>query len=87
MAKLKRWYVITPEYSEVVPVLDWGQGPIEYGRDVIEIEAKTKREAIALGVREMLKGGRQTEWSFYKWCCSAREDGCSPYAGVTAERA
>jgi hypothetical protein len=80
-----RWLVITPEYDEVVPILDDGTGPIEYGCDVIEIEAESRRDAIALGVNEMLKGGRQNEYGFYKWCRMARSDGESPYAGVRAE--
>lgn len=86
---MKRWYVVTPEYGVVVPVLDFGQGPIEYGRDVIEVEAETRRDAIALGVKAMLNA-RYGDFAYenrFRWCKDARMDGVSPYAGVTAEAA
>jgi hypothetical protein len=73
-----------------VPVLDYGTGPTEYGCDVIEITAETKRDAIALGVREMLRapyGDFARNGSRFKWCRDARNDGYNPYAGVRAERA
>lgn len=82
---LMRYLVITPEYDEVMPVLDDGSGPVETGRDVIEIDAETSRDAIALGVQEMLRSSRQDDYSVYSWCRWARLDGCSPYAGVVAE--
>ena len=83
---LKRWLVLTPEYGVVIPVLDYGQGPVEYGCDGIEIEAETRRDAISLGVREMLKGGKggHGRGMRYQWCRDQRSDGVSPYAGVTA---
>lgn len=80
---MTRWYVITPEYAVTVPVTDEGDGPKEYGCDVIEIEAETRRDAIALGVREMLKG--RVGGMRYQWCLDQRGDGLSPYHGVTAE--
>lgn len=49
--KLKRWMVVGPEYSVVIPVLDTGEGPLEYECDVVEVEAETKRDAIALAIR------------------------------------
>ena len=84
---LTRWWVITPEYGVVIPVTDEGQGPTEYGCDVIEIEAETRRDAIVFGVREMLKGrrGGHGRGMRYQWCLDTRGDGTSPYAGVTAE--
>ena len=45
------WVVIGPEYGEVVPVTDEGQGPIEYTCDVVEVGAETRRDALVLGVR------------------------------------
>lgn len=75
------WYVISPEYGEVVPVLDYGQGPIEYGRDVIEVQARTKKEAISAGVAMMLKVvGRQ-----FKGVQDTVASGMCPYTGFTAE--
>lgn len=84
---MKLWYVVTPEYGVVIPILDYGQGPVEYGCDVIEIEAETRRDAIALGVREMLRGGKggHGRGERYEWCRDQRSDGLSPYAGVKAE--
>lgn len=75
---MKRWYVVTPEFTvyehhpegfivDAQEVCDW-----------IEIEAETARDAIALGVREMLK------WRD-SWCAMARTDQRSPYAGIRAE--
>ena len=82
---MKRWYVVTPEYGTVIPITDEGQGPMEYGSDVIEIEAETRRDAIALGVREMLRNPwRSKNWICYKWCKDQRSCGLSPYAGVKA---
>ena len=74
---MKRWYVVTPEYGEVVPVLDYGQGPLEYQADVIEIEAETRRDAILIGVKMMRENP-----SKYHWFRHA--DG-NPFAGVKAE--
>lgn len=76
---MKRFYVVTPEYGTVVPVLDDGTGPYEYCADVVEIEAESRRDAISLGVKWMLNAGRD-----YQWCEDARSDGVSPYAGVKA---
>jgi hypothetical protein len=83
---MTRWYVVTPQYDMVVSVTDEGEGPPERGADVIEIEAETRRDAIALGVREMLRGrpGGHGRGMRYQWCRDRRTDGCSPYAGVDA---
>lgn len=79
------YYVVTPEYGDVVPVLDYGQGPIEYGRDVIEIEARNERDAIALGVREMLRQPTDRFGNPYRYCRDARKHGENPYVGVFVE--
>ena len=58
---MQRWYVLSPEYSEVIPVLDDGTGPMEYCRDVIEIEADTKRDKIPLPLsRHIARAWRPT---------------------------
>lgn len=72
---LFRWYVITPEYGEVIPITDEGQGPMEYQCDLIEIEALTAEDARLLGVKVMLADTRTYRW--FRDC-----DG-SPYAGIT----
>lgn len=79
---MARFYVVTPEYSYVVPVLDDGTGPLECGADVFEVEADSKQDAVALGVKEMLRG--RVGHERYRWCVDARRDGVSPYAGVKA---
>lgn len=75
-AILKRYYVVTPEYPS-------GCGydePPEWGADVIEVEARTRREAVRIGVKEMLRiGGRQ-----YRWVHDQRGNGQNPFAGVKA---
>lgn len=76
---MKHYLVITPEYGEVDPVLDYGQGPIEYGCDVIEVEAQTKREARDLGVYEMLRN------KDYQYCRDSRDGGENPFTGITVE--
>ena len=74
---LGRWYVVTPPVGYVDVIVD-GQGPWIEEPDVIEIEAATRRDAIALGVREMLRSRT------YHYCRDQRCDGASPYTGVKA---
>lgn len=81
--KMKRWWVITKEYGQVVPILDDGTGPMEYGRDVVEIEAVNRRDALILGVREMLRL-HKSNWRDYRWCADNQGDGVNPFAGVKA---
>lgn len=84
---MRKWAVITPEYGVMIPVTDEGLGPLEYGCDVIEIEADTRRAAVVLGVKEMLRGGKggHGHGLRYQWCRDQRSDGRSPHAGVKAE--
>lgn len=43
---MPNYLVISEEYGEVVPILDYGQGPTEYGCDICYvIGAKNKNEA------------------------------------------
>ena len=49
---MTRYYVISPEFS-----ID----RVEYGHDVIEVEARTKREARVLAVRQMRVDARLGE--------------------------
>ena len=56
---------------------------MEYICDVITVRAKTRREAVSLGVALMLKiNGRD-----FKWCRESKYSGESPYRGVRAEPA
>jgi len=70
---LRRWLVVTPEYGEVIPILDYGQGPVEYVADVMEVEAETSHDAIIFGIRLMRKEG-----CHYFDICD------NPFAGVRA---
>jgi len=70
------YYVLSPEYPS-------GGGefePPEYGCDCIEVEAKTKREAVRLGTRKLLESHRS-------WPSTNRRDGSSPFVGMRAELA
>lgn len=79
---MKRWGVVTPEYDYTEPILDDGSGPNYSVRDYIEVEARTKRDAIILGVRAMTQAG----WRVYPWVYDQRSDNCCPFTGVIAER-
>ena len=74
---MKRWFVVTPPVGYTDIIVD-GQGPWIDESDVIEIEANTARDAIALGVKIMLKSRE------YHYCRYQRMDSCSPYTGVKA---
>ena len=49
--KWTKWMIVGPEYGVVEPILDDGTGPMEYGCDVVEVEANSKADARILGVR------------------------------------
>lgn len=68
------WLVCSPEYGEVVPILDDGTGPMEYGCDVAHVEAESREDALYLGVLLMRKQGAR-----YLRDCE------NPYAGVKVE--
>lgn len=72
---LTPWLVCSPEYGEVVPVLDDGSGPMEYGCDVVFVEAESRRDALMLGVQLFREKGARY----------LRYDDEHPYAGVTVE--
>ena len=74
---MRRWWVITPEYGEVIPITDDGQGPTEYQSDAIEIEADTRRDAIVIGVAIM-----RANTSVYHWF---RHCDGNPFVGIRAE--
>ena len=68
---LTPWLVVSPEYGDVIPVTDDGQGPMEYGADVVHVEAETRRDALLLGVMLFRQHGAR-----YLSDCD------NPYAGV-----
>jgi hypothetical protein len=74
VSKLLPWLVVSPEYGEVIPVLDDGTGPMEYGADVVFVEAATRSDALHLGVHLF----QQTHARYLR-------DAESPYTGVKVE--
>lgn len=50
MSDERLYYVISPEHGVLIPVTDDGEGPTEYGCEVVEVMARTKREAVIKGV-------------------------------------
>jgi len=77
--QVKPYYVVSPEYSVKEVVLDDGSGPSYPVRDVVEVEANTKREAIIKGVAKMRAHPRS-----FGWLTDC--DG-NPFAGMKAELA
>jgi len=75
MTNQKKFAVVSPEYGEVVPVLDYGEGPVEYGCDYIEIETNSRRDALVLGIKAMRKDLRQ-----YRYLATLMDDEC-PFTG------
>lgn len=71
---LQPWMVCSPEYGTVIPVTDEGQGPTEYGCDVVFVEAETRRDALLFGVALLKQQGARY-----------LDDAENPYAGVTVE--
>lgn len=76
---LRPYYVVSPEYMTDHGSYDPPEPP-EYGCDVFEVEARTRREAIIAGVRLALAGPRS-------YARDNRLDGVSPHAGYRAELA
>jgi hypothetical protein len=79
---MRRWWVVTPEFSYTDVIDPEIGGPTYDVRDVIEVEAETKRDALLLGVKAMISDRHR-----FEWCRDQRRDGLSPYAGVTVEPA
>ena len=79
---MKRYMVITPEFIRYSG--DWYE-PDEYGADVVEVEARNKRDAVILGVHLMLNDkwfpGKDYD---YKYVHDKRASGECPYTGVRA---
>lgn len=72
----KFYCVIGQEYGTVVPILDYGEGPTEYGCDVVYVEASNKREARVKAIKMPGLAGHVD---------IQRSDGCSPFTGLRVE--
>lgn len=76
------YYVISPEYSSGGGAYE----PPEWGCDCVEVEARSKREAVVLGVRKILTEAR-SRWRRDSYAASNRDSGSPPFAGYRAELA
>src|ERR1700674_701285 len=75
---MKHWWVVTPEYGEVIPILDDGSGPMEYQSDVVCVDAPNKRAAKVAAVRR-LRDLFPNGW--------LRDHDANPFTGLKAEPA
>lgn len=72
-----RWFeVVSAEYGQVVAVLDFGEGPIEYERDFLYVRAKNAKRAKSLMVRAWRRRLGSSAWR-HSWLT----DG-NPFAGM-----
>lgn len=82
LTERERWYlVVSREYGTVDTVLDYGQGPMEYGRDVLFVRSGNAKRAKTLFVRAMRRRTGARAWKDAPWLT----DG-NPFAGMTATR-
>ena len=75
---MKPYYVVTPEYEVTMQILDFGEGPKEPCRDVVEVEANTKREAKIKGLKEL----RKIQRGWINWY---RDTDTNPFTGLRVE--
>lgn len=79
MTAVGSWFLVcSAEYGTVVPVLDFGEGPTEYGRDCLYVRARSAKRAKVLMVRAWR---RRSAWRRPNWLT----DGV-PFRGMIAER-
>ena len=69
--------MVSPEHETHFGCADPPEPP-EYGCDVVEIEADSKRDAVILGVSMLLKDHKS-------WASMNRQDGLPPWAGYKVE--
>ena len=74
---MKKYSVITPEVMFYAGSYD-PPAPPEFGRDYVEVEANTKKEARVVAVREFRN--RKS-----KWIEERRGDDLSPFTGLLVE--
>ena len=71
---MKHYYVVTPEMSEVIPILDYGQGPLEYFCETALVECEDPRDAKSLAIAAGL---------LPKWLDDS--GGSNPFTGLKVE--
>ena len=79
---MRTYLVLTPEFDYTEVIMD-GMGPVYTVRDYVEIVARNKKDAVALGVKHMLNS-RYPDGDHYQYVHDQRSDHCSPYTGVRA---
>jgi len=79
----KHWYSVTSaEWGEVIPILDDGTGPTEYGCDHLWVRTTSAKRAKVLMVRAFRRRTKGKSWKSAPWLW----DG-NPFRGMRAERA
>lgn len=81
---MPRYLVYTPEYPTVVPILDDGSGPTEWGADVLYVRATSRQRAKVLAVRAWTRSSYRRG---AHWVRDARGDSRNPFAGLKVEAA
>lgn len=77
-----KWFVVTSaEYGQVVLVVDFGVGPVEYSRDVVYVRTRTLSRVKSLAVRALRR--RYSGKGFRPDYLSAGEN---PFRGMEARR-
>lgn len=79
---MRKYLVLTPEFDYTEIVNEYG-GPTYTVRDFVEVIAKNKKDAVALGVKYMLTH-RYSSDQDYTYVHDQRSDDASPYTGVRA---
>lgn len=95
LAENEHYYeVLTPEYGVLVPILDDGTGPTEWGADWALVVATSAREAVRIAVKAWLRGENAcvydpgpygVSYGYRGYCVRQREDGECPWTGVRAQ--
>jgi hypothetical protein len=84
----RKWVVYTPEYGTVVPILDDGSGPTEYGADVLYVRAATRQRAKVLAVQAWRHNRGRPSWMHHgAWLERQDSDGACPFTGLKVEPA
>lgn len=75
---MKKYLVMSPEFSTTA---EWIAGYPRYEtvRDVVEVVARNKRDAVMLGVKYMLE-----HWRDFEYARDNRSSDLPPWAGIRA---
>ena len=79
---MTEYMVVTPPYGTLIPILDDGTGPTEYGSDVLYVEARTVKEAKVLAVREWRQMQRRGQWREARWVADQYINNACPFTGL-----